>query len=57
MMRTRYVGPRGVTCRLDDPSAGRDRRQIGNYDLAEAMLFNGGGHAAPNAPRKTQERR
>ena len=49
-MRTRYIGSRGVTCRLDDPSAGQYRCQIGKYDLAEAMLFNGGCHAAPDAP-------
>ena len=46
----RYIGSRGVTCRLDDSSVARYRCQIGKYDLAEAVLFNGGGRAAPDAP-------
>ena len=32
------------------PCAGQYRCHIGKYDLAEAMLFNGGCHAAPDAP-------
>ena len=43
-MRTRYIGSRGVTCRLDDPSAGQYRCQIGKYDLAEENLNKAAAH-------------
>ena len=46
----RYIGGREVTCRPADPSGAQYRCQVGAYDLAEAVLFNGGGHAAPDAP-------
>jgi hypothetical protein len=45
-MRTSYIGSRGITYHLDDPSAGQYRCQIGKYDLVEAVLFNGGGRVA-----------
>ncbi len=50
----RYIGGREVTCRPADATGSQYRCQIGQYDLAEAVLFNGGGRAAPEAPAELQ---
>jgi penicillin-binding protein 1A len=45
-----YIAGRTVTC---EPAAGSSAQyscRIGDYDLAEAVLYNGGGRAAPDAP-------
>jgi penicillin-binding protein 1A len=44
-----YIGGRQVICRPDDAVAAQYRCRVGAYDLAEAVLFNGGGRAAPDA--------
>jgi membrane peptidoglycan carboxypeptidase len=46
----RYIAGREVTCRLVDGAGSQYHCQVGEYDLAEAVLFNGGGRAAPDAP-------
>ena len=46
----RYIGARQVTCRPADVSGPQYRCQVGDYDLAQAVLFNGGGRATPDAP-------
>jgi penicillin-binding protein 1A len=46
---TSYIGGRSVTCRPADQSGSQYRCRLGAYDLAEAVLFNGGGHAAADA--------
>jgi penicillin-binding protein 1A len=46
---THYIGGRQVTCSPDDAVASQYRCRVGAYDLAEAVLFNGGGRAAPDA--------
>jgi 1A family penicillin-binding protein len=45
----RYIGARPVTCRPDGASDSRYSCRIGDYDLAEVVLFNGGGRATPDA--------
>ena len=48
----RYIAGREVTC---DPAASGTphyRCKIGDYDLAEAVLLNGAGRAAPDAPER-----
>jgi penicillin-binding protein 1A len=45
-----YIGGRPVTCRPDDAVPSQYRCRVGAYDLAEAVVFNGGGRAAPDAP-------
>ncbi len=47
---TRYIAGREVTCRPADASSSQYRCQVGEYDLAEAVLLNGAGRAAPDAP-------
>ena len=47
---TSYIGGRSVACRPADPSGSQYRCRLGDYDLAEAVLFNGGGRAAAYAP-------
>jgi penicillin-binding protein 1A len=47
---TRYIGDRAVSCEPTDAAAALYRCQIGQYDLAEAVLYNGGGRATPDAP-------
>ena len=50
MSMASYIQGRRVECR---PTTGRAHRcEIGGYDLAEVVIFNGGGRAAANAPRK-----
>ncbi len=44
-----YIGGREVTCRQSDVSASQYQCRVGEYDLAEAVLFNGGGRATPDA--------
>jgi penicillin-binding protein 1A len=46
----RYIGGREVACRPADASGSQYRCQVGEYDLGAAVLFNGGGRAAPDAP-------
>jgi penicillin-binding protein 1A len=46
----RYIGARAVTCRLAGGSDAQYSCRVGDYDLAEAVLFNGGGRATPDAP-------
>ncbi len=45
-----YIGGREVTCRPADVSNSQYRCRVGEYDLAEVVLFNGGARAAPDAP-------
>ena len=45
----RYIGARPVTCRPAGDSDSRYSCRIGDYDLAEVVLFNGGGRATPDA--------
>jgi penicillin-binding protein 1A len=45
----RYIGGRPVTCRPADAASSQYRCRVGEFDLAEAVLFNGGGRAAPDA--------
>jgi penicillin-binding protein 1A len=47
---TRYIGDRAVTCEPADAAAALYRCQIEQYDLAEAVLYNGGGRATADAP-------
>ena len=50
MSMASYIQGRRVKCR---PTAGRAHRcEIGGYDLAEVVIYNGGGRATANAPRK-----
>lgn len=55
----RFIAGRPVTCRPARSSAGAYRCRIGDTDLARAVLYNGGGRAAPDAPPalKTVEQR
>jgi 1A family penicillin-binding protein len=46
----RYIGGRQVSCLPNDAVTSQYRCRVGAYDLAEAVLFNGGGRATPDAP-------
>jgi len=46
----RYIRRRRVSCTPVSPDTDQYRCLLGDFDLAEAVLLNGGGHAAANAP-------
>ncbi len=48
----RYIGGRAVTCEPVGRGAAKFRCKLGNYDLNEAIVLNGGGRAADNAPER-----
>ncbi len=48
----RYLAGREVDCEPAEAGAVRYRCKIGAFDLAEAVLLNGGGRAAANAPER-----
>ncbi|HEX3537446.1 MAG TPA: PBP1A family penicillin-binding protein [Stellaceae bacterium] len=45
----RYIRHRRVVCAPVDPEDTKYRCLVGDYDLAEAVLLNGGGHATADA--------
>ena len=45
----RYIRHRIVVCTPAERDTGKYRCMLGDYDLAEAVLLNGGGHAATDA--------
>jgi endonuclease YncB( thermonuclease family) len=47
-----YLGNREVTCEPVGSSA--ERCRVDGYDLAELVVFNGGGRATPDAPPRIQ---
>ena len=47
---SRYIAGREIACEPSERSAYRCR--LGDYDLGEAVLLNGAGHAAANAPER-----
>jgi len=49
---TRYIAGREVACQPVEPSAAQYRCKLGEYDLAEAVVLNGAGRAAANAPER-----
>jgi penicillin-binding protein 1A len=48
----RYIGGREIACEPVDRNAPKYRCTLGNYDLGEAILLNGAGRAAANAPER-----
>jgi membrane peptidoglycan carboxypeptidase len=48
----RYIGGREVACEPVDRGAPKFRCKIGDYDLGEAILLNGGGRATDNASER-----
>ena len=46
-----YIAGRPLECQLADAS-GQYRCKLGDYDLAEAVVLNGAGAAAENAPER-----
>jgi 1A family penicillin-binding protein len=48
----RYIGGREIACEPVDRGAPQYRCTIGDYDLGEAILLNGAGRAAVNAPER-----
>ena len=51
----RYIRGRQVTCQPADGAAGEYDCKIGQYDLGEAVVLNGAGRAATNAPDRLHE--
>ncbi len=49
---TRYIAGREVACQPVEAGAAQYRCKLGDYDLAEAVVLNGGGRAAANAPKR-----
>ena len=49
---TRYIAGREITCQPVEASAAQYRCKLGEYDLAEAVVLNGAGRAAANAPER-----
>ncbi|HEV2303864.1 MAG TPA: PBP1A family penicillin-binding protein [Stellaceae bacterium] len=45
-----YIGGREVTCEPAEAAAAEYRCRVGGYDLGEAVIYNGGGRAAADAP-------
>jgi 1A family penicillin-binding protein len=45
----RYIRHRRVVCTPVDPESAKYHCMLGDYDLAEAVLLNGGGHASADA--------
>ncbi len=48
----RYIGGRPVTCAPAAPGATKFRCKIGDYDLGEAIVLNGGARATDNASER-----
>ncbi|MGC2416059.1 MAG: penicillin-binding protein, partial [Stellaceae bacterium] len=48
----RYIGGRPVTCEPATPGAAKFRCKIGDYDLGEAIVLNGGARATDNASER-----
>jgi hypothetical protein len=48
-----YIGDRVVTCRLFDPRT--YRCEVGGFDLAEVVIFNGGARPTRGAPAYLHE--
>jgi endonuclease YncB( thermonuclease family) len=46
----RFIAGRPVTCQPAAPADDAYRCRVGGIDLARAVLYNGGGRAAPDAP-------
>ena len=53
---SRYIRHRRVTCTPVDPDSAKYRCLIGDFDLAEAVLLNGGGHAARSVEKQAPAR-
>src|SRR5205823_3323345 len=51
----RYIAGREVACDPAAAGAPQYRCKIGDYDLGEAVLLNGAGRAAPDAPERLRE--
>jgi endonuclease YncB( thermonuclease family) len=49
---TRYIGGREIACEPVDRDAPKYRCTLGDYDLGEAILLNGAGRAAGDAPER-----
>jgi membrane peptidoglycan carboxypeptidase len=47
-----YIGGREVVCQPAEPNAAQYRCTVNNIDVAEAVLLNGAGRAAPDAPER-----
>ncbi len=52
---TRYLAGREVACQPAEAGAGQYRCKLGDYDLGEAVVLNGAGRAAKNAPERLRE--
>jgi penicillin-binding protein 1A len=48
----RYIGGREVVCEPAGPEPAQYQCRINNIDVAEAVLLNGAGHAAPGASKR-----
>ena len=51
----RYIRGRPVACQPVDRTGGQYRCKLGEYDLGEAVLLNGAGRAAADAPERLRE--
>jgi penicillin-binding protein 1A len=45
-----YIGGREVSCQPAETAPAEYRCRVGGYDLGEAVIYNGGGRAAADAP-------
>ena len=51
----RYIRGRQIACQPVDHASAEYRCKIGQYDLGEAIVLNGAGRAAANAPEQLRE--
>ena len=51
----RYIRGREIACEPVDRGAAQYRCKLGDYDLAEAVVLNGAGGAAENAPERLRD--
>jgi endonuclease YncB( thermonuclease family) len=51
----RYMGGRPVSCEPAEGGSAQYRCKLGEYDLGEAVLLNGAGRAAADAPERLHE--
>jgi penicillin-binding protein 1A len=51
----RYLAGREVSCQPADPAASQYRCRVGDYDLGEAVVLNGAGRAAADAPEHLRD--
>jgi penicillin-binding protein 1A len=51
----RYLSGREVACQPVERDGGQYRCKLGEYDLGEAVVLNGAGRAAANAPERLRE--